>query len=125
MPRRKPHLVRAIRRRDRRGAIAASFIWMFGIGLMVAALVLNWAWLVLVQRNMQERADAMALAAAPALLDEDLLRDQTADPTDDVSDAQDAVDKYRELNNQSGPNSLQLQAGDVKLTPGTVDDVNQ
>src|SRR4051812_30918002 len=97
---RQPHAVRPIRRRERRGVIGASFMWFFVIGLLVAALVANWAWLVLVQRNMQERADAMALAAAPALLDEDLLRDEAADPSDDVSDAQQSVEKYRDLNNQ-------------------------
>src|SRR5262245_56469656 len=109
----------------RRGVIAASFMWFLVIALLVAALVANWAWLVLVQRNMQERADAMALAAAPALLDEDLLMDDPADPSDDVTAAQDAVNNYRLLNNAAGPQSLQLNPQDVTLTPGFVSDVSQ
>jgi hypothetical protein len=109
---------------SRRGVVAASFLWFLVIGLLVAALVANWAWLVLVQRNMQERADAMALAAAPALLDEDLLRGEPADPSDDVTAAQDAINTYRLLNNDAGPNSLKLQEGDVTLMPGFVTDVS-
>src|SRR3954463_12674222 len=97
--------------RRRRGVIAASFMWFLVIALLVAALVINWAWLVLVQHSMQERADAMALAAAPALLDEDLLRGDPAEPNDDITDARNAMNAYRLLNNDAGPNSLKLEAG--------------
>ena len=51
------------------------------IFILLAAWVLDWVYLVLVQRNMQQRMDLVALAGTPALLDEDLLRDAAGAPS--------------------------------------------
>ena len=61
----------------------------------MAAWVWNWNYLVLVNRSTQQRADILALAAAPALLDEDILCDfpntPVADQTDDFVEAVDVT----------------------------------
>ncbi|MBX3415554.1 MAG: hypothetical protein KF708_22915 [Pirellulales bacterium] len=96
--------------------------------LLLAALVLDWTYLVLVQRDMQQRSDLVALAAAPALLDEDTLRDAAgsplADQTDDVNDASHAARTYRLQNNAATSALLEIKEDDLVVTPGYVADVH-
>ncbi len=93
------------------------------IGVLMAALALNWSFLVLVQRDMQWRGQAIGLAAAPALLDEALLRDETPDLSDDLIAAVTAADLYRQLNNDAVGARLQLSAADLLVDAGYVSDV--
>ena len=113
------------RRAPRRGAISLLFVLLMVVFLLLAALVLDWAYLVLVQRNMQQRTDLIALAAAPSLLDDDLLHDALGPPnpdqSDDLVDATTVAHDYRQRNNQVGPASFALNADDLRLTFGRVD----
>lgn len=96
------------------------------IFILLAAWVLDWVYLVLVQRNMQQRMDLVALAGTPALLDEDLLRDAAGAPQADQSDDIDAAlaqsDNFRSLNNGAGSKLLVMKTGDVRVVPGFVAD---
>lgn len=96
------------------------------IFILLAAWVLDWVYLVLVQRNMQQRTDLVALASTPALLDEDLLCDAAgapqADQRDDVDAALALAHDYRRLNNRAGSKLLALKTGDVRIVPGVVAD---
>lgn len=96
------------------------------IFVLLAAWLLDWVYLVLVQRNMHQRTDLVALAATPALLDEDLLRDAggapQADQEDDLDDALALGHRYRRLNNRAGSQLLALESGDIRLVPGFVAD---
>jgi hypothetical protein len=119
----------AIRRRaqparSRRGALTLAMLILLVIFVLLAAWLLDWVYLVLVQRNMHQRTDLVALAATPALLDEDLLRDATgapeADQEDDIDAAFAQADDYRRLNNRAGSKLLALKTGDVRVIPGYV-----
>ena len=102
-------------------------MWLLLLGLLMAAWVWNWNYLVLVNRNMRQKSDAIALAAAPELLDEDLLRDYpsspTADQTNDFVEAQAAAEAYRLKNNTPGVPALRIEPADMRLTSGFVPDV--
>lgn len=126
---RKPAAVRgrAGRRHPRRGAVTLLAVWVLVIFLLIAAWVLNYNFLVLVNRNMQQKSDAVALAAAAALLDEDLLRDYPSPPvpdqTDDFAQAQDVAQQYRRLNNRAQSAAFWLHPGDMVVESGFVSDV--
>lgn len=90
------------------------------VTLLLAALVINWAYLVLVQRDMQFRTDLIALAAAPALLDEDVLMDRPQEQFDDLGDANATAHLYREMNNARTSRFLQLESGDLDVSPGSI-----
>ncbi|MBX7073883.1 MAG: hypothetical protein K1X71_12110 [Pirellulales bacterium] len=111
---------------DRRGAVTLVLLAVIVIGIALAAWSINWAYLVLMQQNMQKRTDLIALAAAPALLDEDLLRDAQGEPqsrpADDVVAARRLAQHYRHRANSAGGAALELHASDVKLTAGRVPD---
>jgi len=112
----------AARRRQRRGVVVLHVLVALLLLLLVASLAINWAWLTLVARNLQSRADAAALAGAPGLLDEDLLRDHAGDQADDRLEAEARVDDSRVRNNQRNASSLQIAPSDLVVTPGVVDD---
>ena len=111
---------------DRRGALTFAMLMLLVIFILLAAWVLDWVYLVLVQRNMQQRMDLVALAGTPALLDEDLLRDAAGAPQADQSDDIDAAvaqsDNFRSLNNGAGSKLLVMKTGDVRVVPGFVAD---
>jgi hypothetical protein len=112
----------AARRAERRGLIVLHVLVALVLLLLVASLAINWAWLTLAARNLQWRTDALVLAGAPGLLDEDLLRDAPGDQADDCLEAEKAADECRKRNNDVGALQLALAASDVTLTPGEVDD---
>jgi hypothetical protein len=112
----------AARRGQRRGVVVLHVLVALLLLLLVSSLAINWAWLTLVARNLQARADAAALAGAPGLLDEDLLRDHAGDQTDDRLEAEARVDDSRVRNNQRSASSLQIAPSDLVVTPGVVDD---
>lgn len=119
---------RKLRRCSPRGVVALACLLLLVVFVLLAALVLDWTYLVLVQRDMQQRSDLVALAAAPALLDEDTLRDAigapTPDQTDDVDVAVQASREFRLHNNATGADLLNIEADDLAVTPGFVSDVN-
>jgi hypothetical protein len=96
--------------------------------VILAAVVVNWSFLVLVNRDMQHKCSAMALAAAPELLDEHLLQDADGTPVGDQSDdrlaaAQVAAD-YCRRNNEVGAAALRTEWVDVLVRTGYVADVS-
>lgn len=107
---------------QRRGVVVLHVLVALVLLLLVASLAINWAWLTLVARNLQARADAAALAGAPGLLDEDLLRDLPGDQADDRLEAEALADDCRKRNNVVSAPSLQIVPADLLLTPGVVDD---
>lgn len=112
----------AARRGERRGVVVLHVLVAVVLLLLVASLAINWAWLTLVARNLQARADAAALAGAPGLLDEDLLRDLPGDQADDCLEAEARADECRVRNNAASAAALQIAPSDLLLTPGAVDD---
>ena len=119
---RKPNAPRRVPRHARRGVVTLLSIWMLIIFLLIAAWVINYNFLVLVNRNMQQKTDAVALAAAPELLDEDVLWDYPTAPvpdqTDDLEDARAVASQYRQWNNQLQSDALSMHAGDVTVESG-------
>ena len=67
-----------------RRLVTVLVLFLVFLFVIVTAIVVNWSFLVLVNRDMQHKCDVMALAAAPELLDERLLQDaavpQVVDP---------------------------------------------
>ncbi len=104
-------------------------MWLLLVSLLMAAWVWNWNYLVLVNRSMQQKSDIIALAAAPVLLDEDILRDFPGllplgpDQTDDFAEAVATAESYRLQNNHAGSQPLRVDSGDMRLTSGYVPDV--
>lgn len=113
----------------RRGALTLALLLLTAIGILMAAVALDWAYLTLVQRAMQQRTDALALAGAPELLDEHLLYDADATPRrdqrDDARHAQAAADEWRALNNRAAAGRFRLDLADLQMNPGCVADVAQ
>lgn len=110
-------------RRVRGGAISAVLPMLLVLGILGSALVLNWSYLVLVNRDLQRKCDLLALAGAPELLDENLLRDRTADPQECLRAAAAAVDVYRRENNRIGGRQLRVAPNDVEVRSAFVADV--
>ncbi|MGD0898198.1 MAG: pilus assembly protein TadG-related protein [Thermoguttaceae bacterium] len=118
---------RADHRRNRRGAVTILAMFLVFLLVLVTALVVNWNFLVLVNRDMQHKCDAMALAAAPELLDERLLQDAGEPLAPDLGQrqlaaAQAAADTCRR-NNEAGAASLRTEWADVAVRTGFVADV--
>ncbi len=95
--------------------------------VILTAIVVNWSFLVLVNRDMQHKCDAMALAAAPELLDVRVLQDaappQAISPTAGLVKAAGLVDEFRQRNNAAGSAGLGIARGDVEVRTGYVADV--
>jgi len=115
-------------RRARHGVVALLAVWMLVIFLLMTAWVLNYNFLVLVNRNMQQKCDAIALAAAPALLDEDLLRDYPGPAipyqTDDFAEAVTIAEQYRQWNNQGQAKAFEVRSDDMQVQSGFVPDIS-
>ena len=88
------------------------------IGILMGALVLNWAELIVVQRTLQGRADAIALAATPSLLEPGVLAGLPPNPSADFLNAESVADQYRIANNNSGSSTYDVAASDLTLTAG-------
>ena len=61
--------------RNHRGLVTIVALFLVFLIVILTAIVVNWSFLVLVNRDMQHKCDAMALAAAPELLDVRMLQD--------------------------------------------------
>ena len=113
---------------SRRGAITLIAIFMIVTGVLVTALVVDWAYLVAVNRGMEDVAGIMALAAAPDLLDQNLLLDANGPPMPNQASARAtalvSADQYRQYNNAVLPSLQQTASGDVTVQTGFVADVS-
>jgi hypothetical protein len=82
---------------------------------------------VLLQRSVQQRSDLIVLAAVPALLDEDRLRDAdsppVADQSDDIAHAFAIANRFRRLNNCLVPHGGVIDADHIGLAVGHIGDV--
>jgi len=112
--------LRRPRPRRRRGAIALLFVVFMVVCVLVAALAINWSYLVTVQRHLRQVGDAMALAGAAMLPDEGSLRDLPADQSDDHAAALAEVNRIRQANLRGTSDSLAVHADDLTITPGRV-----
>lgn len=93
------------------------------VAIAIVMLVVNWIWLVVVNRDMQQKNDALAYAGAFELLDNNVLLDLAFAQADDVVDASTAVDTYRTANNNATAPFLRLESTDITVTAGVVSDV--
>lgn len=110
---------------ERRGFVTLAFVLVFISVVTGIALVLNWMYLVLVHRNMQQNIDTMALSGVYSLLDENALRDQPRNQNDDLIAAQADVDAIRQANNATSHNSLHIESTDLTVSAARVNDVTQ
>ena len=128
MPRDARHATR-LGRRDtsrghrRRGHITTLLLFSMPIGLLFAALVINWVFASTTNRRYQHLSDTFALSSAFTLLDEETLMDMPPDDTDDQADAAAEVDMRRMQNNGALATRWQLDASHVLVSVGRVEDV--
>jgi hypothetical protein len=113
-------------RRSRRGAISLLLGVGFLVVLMGVALVLNWAFLAAAYQNFQDQLDAIALSAAPEILDDDVLQDDfTESQGDDLADATATGDAVRQANADLQGARLQIDSADLAYDMRRVIDVTQ
>ncbi len=114
-------------RRGRRGVLTLALLMLVAVGILLAALALDWAYLVLMQRSLQQRTDALALAGAPELLDQQQLENAGAtsrrDQRDDVRMARVTADEWRVFNNRAAAARFRLDLADLALSTGYVADI--
>ena len=110
-------------RTRRRGAIALLFMVFMVVCVLVAALAINWSYLVTVQNHLRHVGDAMALAGAALLPDDGLLRDLPADQTDDRAAAAAEVNRLLQANLRGTSKPLAIHEDDVTITPGRVPNI--
>ena len=118
---------RGWRRPRRKGFTAVLFTMIVVVGIVAMALVLNWVYLLMVSQRTTQTTDVLALGAAQQLLDENILLDMT--PTALSQSAAEAaatseVDDLRIDNNAAAGRGNELEAADVTVTPGYVNNVN-
>jgi hypothetical protein len=123
-PMRKPRVGRR-----RAGYTSLFFIMAMVIGITLAMLVVNWAYLVMVSRRTQQMTDTLARSAVEQLLDEGLLEDDpivssTVNQSDDVVAAEAEVADLRIKNNQVAAGAFRLAPDDVHVYVGYVADLN-
>lgn len=110
------------RRRLRRSGVVT--LWTLAAASLVVLLavwLLNLLYWQAAARTMQQRLDAIVLAAAPRLLDEDRLFGGPGDAGDDVAEALAEVERQRLWNNGAGPAAFALAAEDVQPQAGWID----
>lgn len=94
---------------------------------LMLAMVIDFGWIYLAQNQLQNTADASALAAASQLMDEDILSGEV-NQTDDIIDTRDMAEWYAALNQAAKKNILldrnnsNNPNGDVVV--GYIDDPN-
>jgi hypothetical protein len=109
----------------RRGALAVLVMLFVAIGVVAGGLSLNWAYGVLVQRDMHHKTDALALAGARALLHPEMLTTSGAAAADIVLAVDNAVGDTLAASNAASPLRLQLAQNNVTVILGRVADVTQ
>src|SRR5271169_4342468 len=95
--------VRRALRRNCRGMVTILVLFLIFLVVILTAVVVNWSYMVLVNRDMQYKCDTMALAAAPELLDVRVLQDaavtQAGGPRELRAKAAVLADELRRRNN--------------------------
>lgn len=111
----------------RRGVVLLLGTLVLVAALLLGIVVLDWCYLSSIDRGMQDVCSIMALAAAPDLLDQNLLLDANGPPIPNQDSARTAAiqraDDYRQRENAVIPATEQLEAADVLVRTGFVDDV--
>jgi hypothetical protein len=111
----------------RRAAVTVLATLLIVMAVLLTLLVVDAAYLVAVNRGMQDVSSIMALAGAPELLDPNLLLDAAGPPTPNQAAARTAAaavaDVYRQRNNGILPSLQRVDAGDIAVQTGFVDDV--
>jgi hypothetical protein len=109
--------------------VAILVMFLIVLFVLIVAVAVNWSFLVLVNRDMQNKASIIALAAAPELLDEHLLHDAAgvpvADQADDRAAALQAAGAFRQQNNAAGAAALTIEPDDMVVRTGFVADVTR
>ncbi len=111
----------------RRGVFTVALLLVLAVAILLAATSLYWAQLVFVQRSFQARADLMAVAGAPLLLEPAALADASTvvhRVAVGTSSAQAEVHLVREENNTFAPPRLRLGVADVVVTAGRLADAH-
>ncbi len=120
-------MAKAASKINRRAAVTMLATILVVVAVLLTILVVDAAYLVAVNRGMQDVSSIMALAGAPELLDPNLLLDAAGPPTPDQAAARTAAaslaDAYRQRNNAILPSLQRVDAGDVVMQTGFVDDV--
>lgn len=103
---------------------------MIVIGIVTTMLVVNWTYLVLVNRHTLRLTDTLALSAVRELLDEGRLQDAGSYMQgDDILAAQQIITTpvtgLLDQNNQAAGPSLRPTLDDLTITAGRVDDASQ
>jgi hypothetical protein len=117
------------RLRGRRKGFSTVFsLLMMVSGIALVMLVVNFTYLMTVNRHSLQLTDTLSRSAVVELLDENVLRDQSPDQSDDIDDAQQAIlapgTGLLALNNAATGARLQAHSdGDNTYNPAT-DDVN-
>ena len=111
----------------RRATVVVLATFLIIAGVLLTILVVDGSYLVAVNRGMEDVASIMALAGAPELLDPNLLLDAAGPPMPNQAAARTAAatvaDAYRQRNNNVIPALQRVDAGDVVVQTGFVDDV--
>jgi hypothetical protein len=108
----------------RRGAFAVLLMLFVAIGIVAGGLAINWAYGVLVQRDMHHKTDAFALAGGRALLHPALLAGG-ATPMEMMEVVNDAIADTLAASNAASPTRLKLNDENLTVTIGHVADVTQ
>ena len=108
----------------RRGVVTLLLTGLIAVGLLLASWVLSREQLRLLEQDMQGHAQAMALAAAPELLDVELLQERAGNQADDVSTALHvASDALRSARDNACNQALAQYASHIR--PGYVGSVER
>ncbi|MDX1943884.1 MAG: hypothetical protein SFU86_00640 [Pirellulaceae bacterium] len=116
-------------RAKRRGFSSVAAILLTVIGIVTLLLVVNWTYLNLASRRMQDLAETLAWSAVYELLDDEKLQDAPVfDQVDDISDTEAAIETptsglLAQNNAASGP-TLQVTDSDLMLTFGRIENAN-
>ena len=114
-----------LRRKQRRGAFAVLVMLFVVIGIVAGGLSLNWAYGVLVQRDMHHKTDAFALAGGRALLHPNMLTSTGASEAEILAAVNNAVGQTLDASNAASPHRLQLSDANLTVTLGHVADVTK
>ena len=107
--------------------MTVTAVMLVVLAVLLAIVVVNSAYLIGVNRSMEDVSSIMALAGAQDLLDPNLLLDAAGPPSPNQAASRTTAlataDSYRQRNNVVIPMIEQLAATDVAIQTGFVDDV--
>jgi hypothetical protein len=120
-------MAKAQNKTKRRAAVTVVATLLIVVAVLLTILVVDAAYLIAVNRGMQDVASIMALAGAPELLDPNLLLDAAGPPAPNQAAGRTAAaavaDAYRQRNNEILPAFQGVNASDVVVQTGFIDDI--